>query len=61
MKSLDDGSSIFLLLYVDDMMIAIKSMSEINKFKFLLSKEFDIKDLVRRRSFLGWRFTKTEL
>ena len=45
MKSLDDGSSIFMLLYVDDMLIAAKSMSEVNKLKILLSKEFDMKDL----------------
>ena len=32
-KSLDDGSSIFLLLYVDDMLIATKSMSKVNKLK----------------------------
>ena len=45
MKSLDDGSFIFLLLYVDDMMIDAKSMSEVNKLKILLSREFDMKDL----------------
>ena len=28
-KSLDNGSSIFMLLYVDDMMIDAKSMSEV--------------------------------
>ena len=44
-KSLDDGSSAFLLLYVDDMLIAAKSMSEVNKLKILLSREFDMKDL----------------
>ena len=37
-NSLDDGSSIFLLLYVDDMLIAAKSMSEVNKLKILLRK-----------------------
>ena len=45
-KSLDDDSSfIFLLLYVDDMLIATKSMVEVNKLKSLLSKEFNMKDL----------------
>ena len=38
-KSLDDGSSIFLLPYEDDMLIAAKRMSEVNKLKILLSKE----------------------
>ena len=45
LKSLDDGSSIFLLLYVDDMLIAAKSTSEVNKLKILLSREFDMKNL----------------
>ena len=60
-KSLDDGSSIFLLIYLDDMLIATKSRSEVNKLKILLSREFDMKDLGAARSFLGWRFTKKEL
>ena len=52
-KSLDDGSSIFLLLYVDDMLIIAKSMSEVNKLKILLSREFDIKDLGAAKKILG--------
>ena len=44
-KSLDDSSCIFLLFYVDDMLIAAKSMIEVNKLKTLLRKEFDMKDL----------------
>ena len=45
LKSLNDGSSIFLLLYVNDMLIAAKSTSEVNKLKILLSREFDMKNL----------------
>ena len=52
-KNLDDGSSIFLLLYVDDMLIATKSTSEVNKLKILLSREFDMKDLVTTKKILG--------
>ena len=44
-RSLDDGSFIFLLLYIDDMLIAAKSIVEVNKVKVLLSREFDMKDL----------------
>ena len=51
MKSLDDGSYIFLLLYLDNMLIAANSMSEVNKLKILLSKEFDIKDLGAAKKF----------
>jgi inosine/xanthosine triphosphate pyrophosphatase family protein len=44
-RSLDDDSFIFLLLYVDDMLIATKSIGKVNKLKVLLSGEFDMKDL----------------
>ena len=50
-KSLDSGSLIFLLLYVDDMLIASKSIKEVNKLKSLLSREFDMKE---PRRILGW-------
>ena len=46
-KSLKDESHIFLLLYVDDMLIVAKSIVEVDKLKSLLSKEFDMKDLVQ--------------
>jgi hypothetical protein len=52
-KSLDDGSFIFLLVYVDDMFIAAKSIVEVNKLKVLLSKEFDIKDLGTTKKIFG--------
>ena len=52
-KSLDDDSFIFLLLYVDDMLIATKSMIKVNKLKSLLSKEFDMKDLGATKKILG--------
>ena len=57
-KSLDDGSSIFLLHYVDDMLIATKSMSEVNKLKILLSRKFDMKDLGATKKILGMEIHK---
>ena len=36
---------IYLLLYVDDMLIASKSKVEIDRFKAQLSQEFEMKDL----------------
>ena len=39
-----NDSAINLLLYVDDMLIAVKEKSEITKLKTQLSKEFEIKD-----------------
>ena len=44
-KCLDDGSFIFLLLYVDDMLITSKNWHDVIELKFLLGKEFDMKDL----------------
>ena len=52
-KRLDDGSFIYLLLYVDDMLIAARSMTEVNRLKKLLKKEFDMKDLGAARKMLG--------
>ena len=37
--------ALYLMLYVDDMIIASKSLHEISRMKALLRKEFDIKDL----------------
>ena len=58
-KSLDDSSFIFLLLYVDDMLVAGNHLCDVNELKSLLSKEFDMKARVLPRRFLGWRFTWT--
>ena len=52
-KMLDDGSYIFLLLYVDDMLITAKSICEVDKLKALLRKEFDMKDLGIAKKILG--------
>lgn len=44
-KSYGDGELIYLLLYVDDMLVAAKDMKEVKKLKEILSSEFDMKDL----------------
>ncbi|KAH9765484.1 hypothetical protein KPL70_001889 [Citrus sinensis] len=44
-KGVGDDSVIYLLLYVDDMLIACKNMDQINKLKQQLRGSFDIKDL----------------
>ena len=43
-QCLDDGSFIYLLLYVDAMLIASKRQVEIDKLKDQLSKTFEMKD-----------------
>ncbi|KAE8683930.1 hypothetical protein F3Y22_tig00111166pilonHSYRG00365 [Hibiscus syriacus] len=50
---LDDGSFIFLLLYVDDMLIAVKNMDDVIGLKTLLSQEFNMKDLGAAKKILG--------
>ena len=44
---------IYLLLYVDDMLITAKSMCDIQNLKILLSGEFDMKDLGAAKKILG--------
>uniref|UniRef100_A0A3Q7ECC7 Reverse transcriptase Ty1/copia-type domain-containing protein n=1 Tax=Solanum lycopersicum TaxID=4081 RepID=A0A3Q7ECC7_SOLLC len=44
-KKMSGNSMIYLLLYVDDMLIAANNIIEVNILKKLLSQEFDKKDL----------------
>ena len=55
---LEDGSYIYLLLYVDDMLIAAKSEVEIDRLKAQLSKEFEMKDLGEAKKILGMEINK---
>uniref|UniRef100_A0A3Q7G4H6 Reverse transcriptase Ty1/copia-type domain-containing protein n=1 Tax=Solanum lycopersicum TaxID=4081 RepID=A0A3Q7G4H6_SOLLC len=50
---LKDDSFIYLVLYVDDMLIAAKKKYGIQKLKGLLSAEFEMKDLGAARKILG--------
>ena len=52
-RKLQDGTFIYLLLYVDDMLIASKSKVEIDKLKSQLSCEFEMKDLGEAKKILG--------
>jgi hypothetical protein len=53
-----NGSPIYLLLYVDDMLIAAKSRKEITTLKRLLSSEFEMKDLGAAKKILGMEITR---
>jgi ATP-binding cassette subfamily B (MDR/TAP) protein 1 len=48
-----NGSAIYLLLYVDDMLIAAKDKLEIAKLKAQLNKEFEMKDLGAAKKIFG--------
>ena len=50
---------IYLLLYVDDMLIVAISMEDINYLKSQFVDEFDMKDLGEANFILGMKITKT--
>ncbi|KAG8500695.1 hypothetical protein CXB51_002843 [Gossypium anomalum] len=52
-KKNSNGSFVYLLLYVDDMLIAAKDKGEIRKVKAQLSEEFEMKDLGPAKKILG--------
>ncbi|KAE8654946.1 hypothetical protein F3Y22_tig00117034pilonHSYRG00285 [Hibiscus syriacus] len=52
LQKLKDGSFIYLLLYVDDMLIASNSQNEIDKLKTQLNQEFEMKDLGEAKKIL---------
>ena len=53
MRLCEDGSPIYLMLYVDDMLIASKNLHEIERLKALLSREFEMKNLGAAKKILG--------
>ena len=60
-RQLKDGSFIYLLLYVDDILIAAKNKVEIGKLKLQLNKEFEIKDLGEAKKILGMEIQRDRL
>ena len=52
-RKLQEGSFIYLLLYVDDMLITSKRKDEIEKLKTQLNQEFDMKDLGKGKKILS--------
>ncbi|KAG8481358.1 hypothetical protein CXB51_026131 [Gossypium anomalum] len=52
-KKNSDGSFVYLLLYVDDILIAAKDKGKIRKVKAQLSEEFEMKDLGPAKKILG--------
>jgi len=57
-KSLEDGSKIYLLIYVDDMLVATKDMKVISELKQKLSERFEMKDLGAAKKILGMEITR---
>ncbi|KZV17633.1 hypothetical protein F511_19996 [Dorcoceras hygrometricum] len=57
-KVFSDGSRMYLLLYVDDMLLACKDPREIQILKKQLSSEFDMKDLGPAKKILGMEIVR---
>ena len=57
-RKLQDGSFIYLLLYVDDMLIASRVQGETWRLKAQLSKEFEMKDLSEVKKILGMEIAR---
>ena len=57
-NKLPDEEYIYLLLYVDDILITSKSRSAIDKLKKDLSSEFKMKDLGESKKVLGMKIER---
>lgn len=53
LKKLSYCEYVYLLIYVDDMLLVAKSMDDINEVKEMLGREFDMKDLGPAKRILG--------
>ena len=53
-----DGAFVYLLLYVDNMLIASKDRGEIRRIEAQLSKEFEMKDLGETKKILEMKILK---
>lgn len=59
-RELLDGSLVYLLIYVDNILIATKNMFEINNLKAQLSGEFEMKDLVAEKNILVMKIRRNK-
>ena len=60
MRSLGDGYFIFMLLYVEDMLIASNHLCDVNELKSMLGKEFDMKDFGPTKKILEMEIHRNE-
>ncbi len=57
-KKFDDGDTLILLLYVDDMLIVGRDSKKIEHLKKELSKSFSMNDLGPAKQILGIKITR---
>ena len=60
LKHISPSISIYLLLYVDDMLIASQSLREIELLKQKLKAEFEMKELGEARKILGMEISRDQ-
>jgi len=58
LKKLDDGSFVYLLLYVDDILIASSNLGEIKRLKADLNSILEMKDLGPAKKILGMEISR---
>ena len=56
-RKLHDGSFVYLLLYIDDMLIAVKNISEVVSWKLNSNKSLRWKIWEQQRRSWEWKFT----
>ena len=57
-KQTREGTYVYLLIYVDDMLIASSDQTEISKLKTQMQNEFEMKDLGEAKKILGMEITR---
>ncbi|GJV51083.1 retrovirus-related pol polyprotein from transposon TNT 1-94 [Tanacetum coccineum] len=60
LRKFRDGSFLYLVLYVDDMLIAAPNKDQIWELKDQLSNKFDMKDLGAAKNILAWKFKEID-
>jgi hypothetical protein len=58
---IDRISSSFILIYVDDLLILVKTITAINRLTTLFSKKFPLKELGDVVWFLGYRIIRNRV
>lgn len=57
-KKLHSADYVYMLLYVDNILVVLKDKKQVNDLKVLLNSEFDMKDLGDARKILGMEITR---
>ena len=59
-KQIGNGMKTILIVYVDDIILTRNNVSELERLKNILAKEFEFKDLGQMKYFLGMEVARTK-